>query len=80
MASFVGSAPLRRAEWTVADAARFAALKEFDLLKVLSTDAKALATARRPSRGVDGGETATGVLMEGGGGCERIFTPLERLC
>ena len=31
------------------------------------------------ARGVDGGETATGVLVEGGV-CERIFTPLERLC
>ena len=47
MASFVGSAPPRRAEWSVDDAARFAALKEFKLLQLLSTDKKALATARR---------------------------------
>jgi len=48
MASFVGSAPLRRSEWTVEEAARFAALKEFKLLQLLSTDKKALrATARR---------------------------------
>jgi hypothetical protein len=36
-----------RAEWTVEECARFAALKEFELLKLLSTDKKALATARR---------------------------------
>ena len=47
MASFVGSAPPRRAEWSVDDAARFAALKEFKLQQLLSTDKKALATARR---------------------------------
>ena len=47
MASFVGSAPPRRAEWSVDDAARFAALKEFKLLQLLSSDKKALATARR---------------------------------
>ena len=46
MASFVGSAPLRRTEWTVEDAARFAALKEFKLLQLRSADKKAFATAR----------------------------------
>jgi hypothetical protein len=38
MASIVGSAPPRRAEWSVDDAARFAALKEFKLLQLLSLD------------------------------------------
>ena len=47
MASFVRSAPPRRAEWSLEDAAQFAALKEFKLLQLLSTDKKALATARR---------------------------------
>eukprot|EP00966_Prymnesium_polylepis_P170427 3939563-Prymnesium_polylepis.1 len=47
MASFVGSAPLRRAEWMVEEAARFAALKKFKLLQLLSTDKKAFATPRR---------------------------------
>ena len=39
-------------------------------------DATVAASAARVD---DGGETATGVLVEGGG-CEWIFTPLERLC
>eukprot|EP00966_Prymnesium_polylepis_P072265 1678605-Prymnesium_polylepis.1 len=47
MASFVRSAPPRRAEWSLEDAAQFAALKEFKLLQLLSTDKKALATACR---------------------------------
>ena len=47
MASFLRcAAPLRR-EWSLEDAALFAARKEFELLKLLSTDKKALATARR---------------------------------
>ena len=32
----------RRAEWTVAECATFAARREFELLKLLSTDARAL--------------------------------------
>eukprot|EP00966_Prymnesium_polylepis_P052469 1215206-Prymnesium_polylepis.1 len=47
MASFVRSAPPRRTEWSLEDAERFAALKEFKLLQLLSTDKNALATARR---------------------------------
>eukprot|EP00966_Prymnesium_polylepis_P313534 7244971-Prymnesium_polylepis.1 len=46
MAFFVRSAAPRR-EWSVEDAARFAVRKEFELLKLLSTDKKGLATARR---------------------------------
>eukprot|EP00966_Prymnesium_polylepis_P298332 6893632-Prymnesium_polylepis.1 len=38
MASFVRSAPPRRAEWSLEDAAQFAALKEFKLLQLLSRD------------------------------------------
>ena len=48
MASFV-RAPAPRAEWTVEDAARFAALKEFKLLQQLSSDKQALTMARRDS-------------------------------
>ena len=46
MASFAGR---RRAAppWSVDDASTFAALKEFKLLQLLSTDKQALATARR---------------------------------
>ena len=46
MASFVGR---RRAApaWSIDDASTFAALKEFKLLQLLSTDKKALTTARR---------------------------------
>ena len=48
MASFARSAlPPRRREWTVEEHALFAARKEFELLRLLSTDKKALATARR---------------------------------
>ena len=47
MASFCRSAAPPRREWTVEDAARFAALKEFKLLQLLSTDKQALTTARR---------------------------------
>ena len=49
MASFLRAArpPPRRAEWSVDDCALFAARKEFELLKLLSTNKKALATARR---------------------------------
>ena len=57
MASFVRCAPPRPLqtppEWSLEDAACFffffffAALKEFKLLQLLSTDKKALATARR---------------------------------
>jgi hypothetical protein len=36
-----------RAAWSVEESARFAALKEFALLRLLSTDRKAFATARR---------------------------------
>ena len=36
-----------RAAWSVEESARFAALKEFELLRLLSTDRKAFATARR---------------------------------
>jgi hypothetical protein len=39
--------PSRRPEWTVEDCALYAARREFELLKLLSTDKKALATARR---------------------------------
>ena len=46
MASFLHAAA-PRSEWSVEDAARFAARKEFELLRLLSTDAKALTTARR---------------------------------
>ena len=34
-------------EWTVEEAALFAARREFELLRLLSTDRRALATARR---------------------------------
>ena len=47
MASFLRSSSPPRREWSVADAALFAARKEFELLKLLSTDKKALAVARR---------------------------------
>lgn len=47
MASFARTAPPPRAAWTVEEAALFAARKEFELLRLLSTDKKALATARR---------------------------------
>ena len=47
MASFLRAAAPPRREWSLEDAACFAARKEFELLKLLSTDAKALATARR---------------------------------
>ena len=46
MASFAARRP-PRAAWGVEECARFAALKEFELLRLLSTDRKALATARR---------------------------------
>jgi hypothetical protein len=36
-----------RTEWTVDECARFAARKEFELLRLLSTDKKVFATARR---------------------------------
>jgi len=41
MASFLRSSSPPRREWSVADAALFAARKEFELLKLLSTDKKA---------------------------------------
>ena len=46
MASFAGR---RRAApaWSIDDARTFAALKEFKLLQFLSTDKKAMTTARR---------------------------------
>ena len=44
VASFLGPAAPRR-EWTVEEAARLAARKEFELLQLLSTDKKALTTA-----------------------------------
>ena len=49
MASFLRAArlPPRRAEWSVEECALYAARKEFELLKLLSTDKKAFATARR---------------------------------
>ena len=47
MASFARAAAPPRREWSVEDAARFAAVKEFELLQLLSTDTKALTTARR---------------------------------
>ena len=46
MASFARPALLQR-EWTVEEHELFAARKEFELLKLLSRDRKALATARR---------------------------------
>ena len=46
MASFAGRRPAAP-PWSVDDASTFAALKEFKLLQLLSTDKKALATARR---------------------------------
>ena len=46
MASFARPA-LLQCEWTVEEHALFAARKEFELLKLLSRDRKALATARR---------------------------------
>ena len=39
-----------RAAWSVEESARFAALKEFALLRLLSTDRKAFATAGTSSR------------------------------
>ena len=45
MASFAGRRPPR--PWTVEECAVFAARKEFELLKLLATDERALATARR---------------------------------
>ena len=54
MASFARSAlPPRRREWTVEEHALFAARKEFELLRLLSTDKKALATARRLGLSLD---------------------------
>ena len=50
MASFARS-PAPRTEWTIAEAALFAARKEYELLRLLSADKKALATARRPGAG-----------------------------
>ena len=49
MEAFFRSArrPSRSSEWTLEDAARFAALKEGYLLQFLSTHKKAFATARR---------------------------------
>ena len=48
MASFARSVlPPRQREWTVEEHALFAARKEFELLRLLSTDKRALATARR---------------------------------
>jgi len=46
MASFARPA-LPQREWTVEEHALFAARKEFELLKLLSRDRKALAAARR---------------------------------
>ena len=46
MASFARRRP-PAAAWSVDDASTFAALKEFKLLQLLSTDAKAFTTARR---------------------------------
>ena len=46
MASFLHR-PQRHADWSVEDCALYAARKEFELLKLLSTDKRALATARR---------------------------------
>jgi hypothetical protein len=43
MASFLRSSSPPRREWSVADAALFVARKDFELLKLLSTDKKALA-------------------------------------
>ena len=45
MVSFAGRRPSR--SWTVEECATFAARREFELLKLLATDKKALATARR---------------------------------
>ena len=47
MASFLRSAAPPRREWSLEEAALFAVRKEFELLKLLSTDKMALATARR---------------------------------
>ena len=46
MASFAARRP-PAAAWSVDEASTYAALKEFKLLQLLSTDKKALATARR---------------------------------
>jgi hypothetical protein len=46
MASFAARRP-PRAAWNVEECARFAALKEYELLRLLSTDKKAMTTARR---------------------------------
>ena len=43
----IARAPPRRTEWSVEECALFAARREFELLKLLSSDKKALATARR---------------------------------
>ena len=45
MASFVVRQPSRR--WTVEECAVFSARKEYELIKLLATDKRALATARR---------------------------------
>lgn len=52
MEAFFRSArrPSRPSEWTLEDAARFAALKEGYLLQFLSENKKAFATARRLAR------------------------------
>ena len=54
MASFARPAALR-GSWTIDEAARFAALKEYELLKLLSADRRALATARRLGLPLTGG-------------------------
>ena len=44
--------------WSVEESAMFAARKEFELLKLLATDKKALATARRLGAGPSSTATA----------------------
>ena len=46
MASFARAAAPPRREWSVEDAARFAAVKEFELLQLLSTDAPGCRSSR----------------------------------
>ena len=64
MASFARAAAQPRREWSVEDAAWFAARKEFELLQLLSTDAKALTTARRLGRHLTQGETLQNTKKE----------------
>ena len=47
MASFCRPGQPSRSAWSIEDSARFAALKEYELLRLLAKDKHALAAARR---------------------------------